>query len=123
MCCDMQISSVLSGMVTKLVETPSVRLLKHVVRCYLRSSEHLKARDALKLTLPEALRDQTFSAVLGPEEAVLRWLSMLIKNLNNSDGVAAATNANTGFAAQPVGTQGTWQQYASLSESTNPMLN
>jgi CCR4-NOT transcription complex subunit 9 len=34
------VSTVLSGMVTKLLETPSVRLLKHIVRCYLRLSEH-----------------------------------------------------------------------------------
>lgn len=104
-------------MVTKLAETPSVRLLKHVVRCYLRLSEHIKARDALKLTLPEALKDHTFSSVLGSEEAVLRWLSMLIKNLNNSDGVAPASNANGSIVAQSVGAQGTWQQYATLSES------
>ena len=35
-----QVSTVLSGMVSKLLENPSVRLLKHIVRCYLRLSEH-----------------------------------------------------------------------------------
>lgn len=35
-----QVSTVLSGMVAKLLEGPSVRLLKHIVRCYLRLSEH-----------------------------------------------------------------------------------
>jgi CCR4-NOT transcription complex subunit 9 len=35
-----QVSFVLSSMVSKLQETPSVRLLKHIVRCYLRLSEH-----------------------------------------------------------------------------------
>lgn len=34
------VSSVLSSMVTKLVEAPSMRLLKHLVRCYLRLSEN-----------------------------------------------------------------------------------
>ena len=34
------VSTVLSNMVTKLLETPSVRLLKHIVRCYLRLSEN-----------------------------------------------------------------------------------
>ncbi len=34
------LSFVLSSMVTKLLEAPSVRLLKHIVRCYLRLSEH-----------------------------------------------------------------------------------
>lgn len=36
----LQVSFVLSSMVNKLQETPSVRLLKHIVRCYLRLSEH-----------------------------------------------------------------------------------
>lgn len=34
------VSSVLSTMVTKLLEAPSARLLKHIVRCYLRLSEN-----------------------------------------------------------------------------------
>jgi CCR4-NOT transcription complex subunit 9 len=36
------VSSVLSTMVTKLLEVPSARLLKHIVRCYLRLSENQK---------------------------------------------------------------------------------
>lgn len=39
-CFMIQVSTVLSGMVSKLLENPSVRLLKHIVRCYLRLSEH-----------------------------------------------------------------------------------
>jgi CCR4-NOT transcription complex subunit 9 len=39
-CFIIQVSTVLSGMVSKLLENPSVRLLKHIVRCYLRLSEH-----------------------------------------------------------------------------------
>lgn len=116
------LSSVLSGMVSKLVENPSVRLLKHVARCYLRLSEHLKARDALKLTLPEALRDQTFAPILVSEEAVQRWLTLLLKNLSNSDGVAQTAggiSASTGFGStqNPMQSGGTWQQYASMSEN------
>ena len=113
-------------MVSKLAENPSVRLLKHVVRCYLRLSEHRRARDALKHTLPEALRDESFATVLGSEEAVQRWLTLLLKNLSNSDAVIPATGGgnttagNVGsIGGQQAGNgeQGTWQQYASLSES------
>lgn len=107
-------------MVSKLVENPSVRLLKHVVRCYLRLSDHLKARDALKHTLPEALRDQTFAPVLVSEEAVQRWLSLLLKNLSGNDAPPAQSAANTGpgySVGAPVHVGGTWQQYATLSES------
>ena len=37
-----QVSTVLSNMVAVLVEQPSVRLLKHIVRCYLRLSDNLR---------------------------------------------------------------------------------
>jgi len=58
------VSNVLSSMVSKLVDNPSVRLLKHIVRCYLRLTENVKARDALRTGLPEALRNNSFSAQL-----------------------------------------------------------
>ena len=77
-----QVSTVLSGMVSKLLENPSVRLLKHIVRCYLRLSEHTRARDALRQCLPEALRDQSFAQVLRSEDSVQRWLAHLLKNLS-----------------------------------------
>ncbi|KAF8742513.1 hypothetical protein AX14_003913 [Amanita brunnescens Koide BX004] len=58
------VGTVLSNMVNQLVETQAVRLLKHVVRCYLRLSDNLRAREALRACLPEPLRDQTFSNLL-----------------------------------------------------------
>lgn len=75
------VGTVLSNMVTQLVETQAVRLLKHVVRCYLRLSDNIRcvsnctfpvlnslcvhsAREALRACLPEPLRDNTFQALL-----------------------------------------------------------
>ncbi|KAG5336993.1 Cell differentiation protein rcd1 [Termitomyces sp. Mn162] len=58
------VGTVLSNMVNQLVETQAVRLLKHVVRCYLRLSDNLRAREALRACLPEPLRDNTFSTLL-----------------------------------------------------------
>jgi len=69
-------------MVAKLAETPSVRLLKHVVRCYLRFSEQQKSRNALKKCLPNSLKDQTFAVVLRSEESVQKWLQQLLKNIS-----------------------------------------
>jgi uncharacterized protein YsxB (DUF464 family) len=40
LCVCSQVSTVLSNMVQSLIEQPSVRLLKHIVRCYLRLSEN-----------------------------------------------------------------------------------
>eukprot|EP00182_Erythrolobus_australicus_P004263 CAMPEP_0185835112 /NCGR_PEP_ID=MMETSP1353-20130828/7076_1 /TAXON_ID=1077150 /ORGANISM="Erythrolobus australicus, Strain CCMP3124" /LENGTH=278 /DNA_ID=CAMNT_0028533685 /DNA_START=114 /DNA_END=950 /DNA_ORIENTATION=- len=72
------VSSVLSSMVTALVAEPSSRLLKHIIRCYLRLSDSPRAREALRLCLPEALRDSTFAQTLEEDQATRRWLSSLL---------------------------------------------
>ena len=43
------VGTVLSNMVNQLVETQAVRLLKHVVRCYLRLSDNLRCVPVRKL--------------------------------------------------------------------------
>ncbi len=89
------VSNVLSNMVAQyralypVLERPSVRLLKHIVRCYLRLSENPRARDALRTNLPEALRDQSFSAVLRTEEVVQRWLTLLLTNIAEPSAVGS----------------------------------
>ena len=45
------VSTVLANMVHLLQVHPSVRLLKHVVRCYLRLADHPRAREALKVRI------------------------------------------------------------------------
>ena len=95
------VSSVLSGMVARLAENPVVRLLKHIVRCYLRLSENLRAREALRLCLPDALRDDTFSTVLRQEESVLRWLNLLLKNISDSSSSAGGMTANSTKFSNP----------------------
>ncbi|KAI9040449.1 Rcd1-like cell differentiation family protein [Aspergillus affinis] len=82
------VGTVLSNMVTQLVEQQTVRLLKHVVRCFLRLSDNSRAREALRQCLPEPLRDATFSSVLRDDAATKRCLAQLLINLsdNVSDG-------------------------------------
>lgn len=65
-------------MVDCLVSAPSVRLLKHIVRCYLRLSDNARARDALRQALPGSLRDETFANVLRDDVTVKKWLSQLL---------------------------------------------
>lgn len=60
----------------------SGRLLKHVVRCYMRLSDNLEARKALANILPEPLRDGTFSTILQDDLATKRCLSQLLSNIN-----------------------------------------
>ncbi|CAK7898172.1 protein Caf40p [[Candida] anglica] len=60
----------------------SGRLLKHVVRCYMRLSDNLEARKALANILPEPLRDGTFSIILQDDAATKRCLAQLLSNIS-----------------------------------------
>jgi CCR4-NOT transcription complex subunit 9 len=97
------VGTVLSNMVGQLVEQQTARLLKHVVRCFLRYlyphgrsrdieltpsrlSDNARAREALRQCLPEPLRDATFSSVLRDDAATNRCLRQLLLNLENNNG-------------------------------------
>eukprot|EP01089_Gocevia_fonbrunei_P014253 TRINITY_DN3863_c0_g1_i1.p1 TRINITY_DN3863_c0_g1~~TRINITY_DN3863_c0_g1_i1.p1 ORF type:complete len:311 (+),score=43.28 TRINITY_DN3863_c0_g1_i1:51-983(+) len=77
------VSTVLTNMVGTLVETPSQRLLKHIIRCYLRLSDNARAREALKTHLPDPFRDGTFAAFLKDDHTTTRWMAQLIVNLRD----------------------------------------
>ncbi|KAK9478699.1 putative cell differentiation protein [Lipomyces japonicus] len=78
------VGTVLGNMVTQLVEQQTVRLLKHVVRCYLRLSDNPRAREALRQCLPEPLRDATFSNALRDDATTKRCLAQLLVNLSDN---------------------------------------
>lgn len=59
------------------------RLLRHIIRCFLRLSEHARARDALKKCLPDQLRDETFSAVIAEDNNMKKWLLDLLINIGD----------------------------------------
>ncbi|KAJ1619204.1 hypothetical protein T492DRAFT_603606 [Pavlovales sp. CCMP2436] len=76
------VSTVLANMMQVLAEQPSARLLKHIVRCYLRLSENPRAREALRQCLPDSLRDTTFSTALKDDVSTKRWLAQLLYNIS-----------------------------------------
>uniref|UniRef100_A0A1B6EIN7 CCR4-NOT transcription complex subunit 9 n=2 Tax=Cuerna arida TaxID=1464854 RepID=A0A1B6EIN7_9HEMI len=75
------VAMILGKMVLSLAKDPSARLLKHVVRCYLRLSDNPRAREALRQCLPDQLRDATFAACLQEDKSTKHWLAQLLKNL------------------------------------------
>jgi CCR4-NOT transcription complex subunit 9 len=75
------VGTVLGGMVTALAEQPSVRLLKHIIRCYLRLSDNPRARECLRRCFPDQLRDPNFTAVLKDDIATQKWLQQLLMQL------------------------------------------
>lgn len=83
------VGAVLQNMVNTLAEQPSVRLLKHIIRCYLRLSDNPRAREALRQCLPELLRDANFTACLKDDRITRQWLAQLLQTVNTGDGSGA----------------------------------
>ncbi|KAG5578878.1 hypothetical protein H5410_049505 [Solanum commersonii] len=79
-----EVIQVLGNMVGALAEQPSSRLLKHIIRCYLRLSDNPRACQALKFFLPNMLRDNTFSSCLREDSMARSWLLQLLLNVNGS---------------------------------------
>lgn len=119
------VAKVLGLMVLNLAKEPSSRLLKHVVRCYLRLSDNPRAKEALKSCLPDQLKDSTFLECLKDDASTKKWLAQLIKNLepftqmnqasgNNSTG----TSAGIQQSISPLNSQ----QYSSGEPSYNNLI-
>jgi len=75
------VAIILGKMVISLAKEQSARLLKHVIRCYLRLSDNPRAKEALRLCLPDSLRDDTFEKLLKEDKSTNNWLHQLLKNL------------------------------------------
>ena len=86
------VAAVLRSMVELLQGQVSVRLLKHVVRCYHRLADHPRAREALQTCLPPALQDNTFRQYLQNDPTVQRWLSALQTTVMNPNATDENSN-------------------------------
>ena len=87
------VSTVLSNTVLSLAEQPSLRLLKHVIRCYLRLSENARAREALRQCLPAVMKDlNAFAVTLKDDVATRRWHQQLLVNLGMADPAIFASS-------------------------------
>jgi CCR4-NOT transcription complex subunit 9 len=86
------VSSVLAKMVATLQQNPqpSIRLLRHVIRCYLRLADNARAREALRQCLPECLQaaadpqmhPEPVAACLGEDATAHRHLLQLLQALS-----------------------------------------
>ncbi|KRZ67978.1 Cell differentiation protein RCD1 -like protein [Trichinella papuae] len=77
------VAMILGKMVMSLKGEPSARLLKHVIRCYCRLSENVRAREALASILPDELRNQTFAPSMKDDKSTQHWLNQLLRNLES----------------------------------------
>ncbi|KAI3456900.1 hypothetical protein Pfo_013563 [Paulownia fortunei] len=71
----------LGNVVASLAEQPSPRLLKLVIRCYLRFLEDERSLWALRKFLPKRLIDGTFDNCLREDETARMWVQQLLDNV------------------------------------------
>ncbi|PHT69584.1 Cell differentiation protein RCD1 -like protein [Capsicum annuum] len=84
------VAQALGNMVGELVEQHSSRLMKYIIRCYLRLSDNPRACDALGSCLPDMLRDTTFSSCLREDPVTRMWLQELLQKVDgNLDALQA----------------------------------
>ncbi|XP_043836872.1 CCR4-NOT transcription complex subunit 9-like [Dromiciops gliroides] len=86
-----QVTMILGKVVLQLSKEPSARLLKHVIRCYLRLSENPMARETLRQSLPDQLKDTTFAQMLKDDTTTKHSLEQLLENLG--EGQVADTHS------------------------------
>lgn len=72
--------------------TPSSRLVKHIIRSYARLAENNRVRSILRDNIPNILKDKNFYATL--DESSKRWLQNLMKLLANANVGVANVNIN-----------------------------
>ncbi|KAH8583438.1 cell differentiation rcd1 [Cryptosporidium sp. chipmunk genotype I] len=75
------VCQVLGNVITQHNEAPSPRLLKHIIRCYLRLSENSKVRDALKQTIPSVILSPSFKMIFHDDAVTTKWLHQLYANI------------------------------------------
>mmetsp|Transcript_32400 Transcript_32400/g.69373 ORF Transcript_32400/g.69373 Transcript_32400/m.69373 type:complete len:237 (-) Transcript_32400:144-854(-) len=83
------VADTLNTMVSGLEREPSSRLMKHVIRCYLRLSEDERAKEQLQQNFPSSLRVDMQLTTLSPnlhqslkdDPTTTRWLQQLIANM------------------------------------------
>ncbi|PHT32501.1 Cell differentiation protein RCD1 -like protein [Capsicum baccatum] len=83
------VARALGNMVGELVEQPSSRLLKYIIRYYLHLSDNQRARDALRTCLLDILRDTTFSSCLSEDRVMRMWLQELLQKVDGNQVLAA----------------------------------
>ncbi|EZG56362.1 cell differentiation protein rcd1 [Gregarina niphandrodes] len=86
------VSSILSSMVngtsagtaTNERVPPTPRLLKHIVKCYLRLCDNRKAREAFKHCLPEAFNNDSLSSQIEEDPQIGRWISQIVLSVQTN---------------------------------------
>jgi len=88
------VSAVLNNMIASQVQKPAARLLKHIIRCYLRLSDNTRAREALKRCLPDSFRDNSLAEILKDDQTTRVWIQQILINISGGGGSAVGAPVN-----------------------------
>lgn len=97
------IATVLTSMVHSFNDQPSARLLKHIVRCYLRLTDHPRSKAALFECLPAELRGTEIHHTLRDDSVTRKWLHDLNERLTPPSQQSGATANRPMGITQPQG--------------------
>jgi len=92
------VTTVLSKMVTALTTQPSPqRLLKHILKCYLRLCDNPRAKELLRSVFPQPLLDGTFTMLLTGKDkddvATKKLLAHLLMHMRSVENLPTQTTA------------------------------
>ena len=73
-------------------DSPSFRLLKHIIRCYYRLSDHTNAREALTQCLPKSLRDKTFQQFYDNDVVLKNTILGILQRIGDMEGYQRILN-------------------------------
>lgn len=74
--------NVLNSMTVQLLEQKSLRLLKHIIRCYLRLADNKKALEGLRQLLPAPLKGGVFDELIREDPPTVKFYSELLAAVN-----------------------------------------
>lgn len=97
----------LAKVVDEVIRHSSVRLLKPLLRCYIRIVDNNSTRDILQKNFPRAFMDRTFEELVKVDPTVFRLLERFLMKvdipspfrLNSSSPTSVRTNAAPSFAS------------------------
>jgi len=78
------VTTVLGSMTTQLLDLKALRLIKHIIRCYLRLADNKKALEGLRQILPEPFRNGYFNDVIKDDAPTLKFYNDLMSLINGA---------------------------------------
>ncbi|GAB4846079.1 hypothetical protein Ancab_025077 [Ancistrocladus abbreviatus] len=87
------VEKLVAEMIERLPNEASLKLLKNMIRCYLRMCECPRVRDGLSICLPSCFKNDAISYVLHEDPIALGWVQQILFNVTSAERVRAQAAA------------------------------